>query len=202
MPAKIIILRHGEKKNAFELCSTGLERSQALAAQYLGKGAAKTLFAPGESPAAFFAITLHTIELASPAAQSWGAPLIAYTAVPIKGSSWGDSGPVLDARTQQAAKDVLDAKWNGKTVVMVWEHKHIAEPGLAASLANLLGFAGLAGVPDKWQGENYDYFWIVTYAGGKAASFTAVKQSFDAPYDDLPQNDWGKKPKMGADCES
>ena len=52
------------------LCSTGMRRSLALAEQYLGKGASKPLFEAAEKPDAFLAITLHTLETASPSAQS------------------------------------------------------------------------------------------------------------------------------------
>ena len=63
-PARIIILRHGEKANPCKLCDVGTERANALADTYLGRNATKSLFANGEEPAFFFAITLHTLELA------------------------------------------------------------------------------------------------------------------------------------------
>ncbi len=71
-PARIIILRHAEKLNAHELCAVGVERAQALAKQFLGRGAAHSLLRDGEAPAALLAITLHTIETISPVAQTWG----------------------------------------------------------------------------------------------------------------------------------
>jgi len=59
-----------------------------------------------ETPAAFFSITLHTLELASPSAQSWSLPQTLYSAVPIAGNAtYGDGVVVLNARTQQAAAD-------------------------------------------------------------------------------------------------
>jgi hypothetical protein len=61
IPARIIILRHGEKADKWKLCDVGQERAAALAVNYLGRGAAKSLFAPLEVPGAFFAITLHTL---------------------------------------------------------------------------------------------------------------------------------------------
>jgi hypothetical protein len=67
-PAKIIILRHGEKKNGHELCTTGALRAQALASQFLGRNATSVLLS--EPPAAVLAITAHTIETATPAAQT------------------------------------------------------------------------------------------------------------------------------------
>ena len=81
-PARIIILRHGEKANKWKLCDTGEQRANALAANYLGRGAAKSLFASGDEPAFFFAIALHTLELASPAVASWNKPVIFYSVVP------------------------------------------------------------------------------------------------------------------------
>jgi len=217
VPAKIIILRHGEKQDAFALCDVGVQRSLALSAQYLGKGAKKSLFASGESPAAFFTITLHTLELASPAAQTWNLPLVDYSAVPIKKSPLGDSEVVLNARTQQAAADVLtNPLYNGKTVVLVWEHKHIANkkleeayPNDKVTLRQLLGLDQISGnpVPDKWEGDNYDYFWIVTYGNAGSpvpTAFTTRIQHFDYPYDGVPHNEWGKPEDLpkGSGCKS
>src|SRR5262245_4645124 len=115
-PARVIVMRHGEKQNAYRLCDVGAQRAQALAHRYLGKGA---------PPDAFFVITLHTLELASPAAMTWGKPLIIYSALPVKGRSRAEDNRVLNQRTREAANDVM-TNWSGKTVVMAWEHHHIA----------------------------------------------------------------------------
>ena len=48
-PARIIILRHGEKANPWKLCEVGEQRAAALATTYLGDKAAKSLFANGRS---------------------------------------------------------------------------------------------------------------------------------------------------------
>ena len=101
MPARIIILRHGEKADKWDLCDIGQERADALVANYLGRGAAKSLFAPNEAPAAFLAITLHSLELASPAAMSWHQPVTLYSVLQQKDE---DKNEALDRRTQEAAK--------------------------------------------------------------------------------------------------
>ena len=81
-PARIIILRHGEKKNSTKLCELGVERSQALAKQFLGSDSAQSLF-PGESgPAAILAITEHTVETIKPAARTWGLTVQAGSTPP------------------------------------------------------------------------------------------------------------------------
>src|SRR6266508_755529 len=126
-PARIIILRHGEKADKWKLCDIGEQRAGALAANYLGQNAAKSLFAAGEEPAFFFAITLHTLELAAPAVASWDKPIILYSVVPEAGLDKDEQTKELNRRTQEAASNLmLNPALNGKTVVMVWEHKHIA----------------------------------------------------------------------------
>jgi hypothetical protein len=215
-PARIIILRHGEKADKWKLCGVGQERADALAANYLGRGAAKSLFALGEEPAAFLAITLHTLELASPAVAAWDRPLMLYSVVPRKGRDEDETTDTLNHRTQEAAHDLMvNPLWQGKTVVMVWEHKHIASkkleaafPGEAVTLRQLLKLDQLDGVPKTWPSGTYDYFWIAEYGNqgsGVPTRFSMVKQEFGAPYDAVPANDWdqpnGLEPESGCDLK-
>lgn len=215
-PARIIILRHGEKQDTYALCQTGIDRSLALTERYLGKGAKDSLFASGGDPAAFFAITLHTLETVSPSAQTWGLPVSQFSVVPIKGNALGNSETVENARTRQAAAAVLsNPAWNGKTVVMVWEHKHIANekleaayPGEKVTLRQLLNLDTLGKqVPKSWEGGNYDYVWIVTYGNPGSqnpTAFEAVKQKFEGQYASLPDNDWGQPENLpsGSGCKA
>jgi hypothetical protein len=199
-PSRIIILRHGEKADSWKLCSIGDQRAAALAKTYLGRGAAQSLFASGE-PAAIFAITLHTLELAAPAAASWPLPITLYSVVPAPGQSKADFTVALNRRTQEAVADLMgDPRFDGKTVVMVWEHDHIADakleqayPGEAVTLRQLLKLDGLADVPVTWPGDNYDYFWIVDFAAGSATptGFTMQRQDFGSAFPTVPANDWG-----------
>ena len=217
-PSQIIVLRHGEKENAYRLCEVGVQRSLALAAQYLGKGAKDSLFPKGRAPDGFIAITLHTLELVSPAAQSWGQPVILYSALPMHGQSEQQTEAILNRRTQEAAQAVMTgAQWRGKTVVMVWEHHHIAErhlekqfPKEKVTLRQLLNLDAIASVPgnsvpETWHGSNFDYFWIVDYAKGSSrpTRFQAKKQVFAAPFNNVPSNDWGTAPSYPANsrCE-
>ena len=216
LPKRIIILRHGEKMSSYELCPVGEKRSLALRDNYLGKGAANSLFSPGEQPAAFFATTLHCLELANPAAQSWGMPIQLYSVVPKIPGQTTDETVQLNERTQEAAKSILtDARWNGKTIVVVWEHDHIADQSLEqqfyyeeVTLRQLLNLNTLPNVPPDWLGGNYDYFWIIDYGNppGSVSSrptrFTLKKQVFLPPYDKLPSTDWGTPEDLtGTGCE-
>jgi hypothetical protein len=199
-PSRIIILRHGEKADSWKLCDIGEQRAKALALTYLGKDAAKSLFAAGEEPAFFFAITLHTVELASPSVASWNKPLILYSVIPESGESKDDFTKKLNKRTQEAARGLLDnPALKGKTVVVVWEHKHIANEKLdkdfereGVTLRQLLNLDILPGVPKTWPGDTYDYFWIVDFPENSNVpnKFTMVKQEFGTSFPKVPSNDW------------
>ena len=203
-PARIIILRHGEKADAWKLCEVGEQRAKALALNYLGKGAAKSLFAEGDDPAFFFAITLHTLELASPAVASWSKPIILYSAVPQAGQSKDEFTKQLNRRTQEAARNLLtNPALQGKTVVLVWEQKHIANAKLdekfadareGVTLRQLLKLDILPGVPKTWPDETYDYFWIADFppSSNVPSKFTMVKQEFGTSFPLVPANDWDK----------
>jgi len=200
-PSRIIILRHGEKADAWKLCEIGKQRAQALKFNYLGKDAAKSLFTEDEPPAFFFAITLHTMELATPAVESWGKPIIFYSVLPDPDAK--KMTEALNARTQEAARNILaNPALKGKTVVMVWEHKHIADAELdakyqreaAVTLRQLFHLDILPGVPETWPEETYDYFWIVDFPDNSnvPSKFTMVKQDFGKSFPNVPANDWGE----------
>lgn len=203
-PARIVVLRHGEKENAYALCDVGQDRSLALKARYLGKGAEKSLF-PTAPPAAFFAITLHTLELIAPSADSWGLPVTTYAVVPLKSMSDAETTVWLNRQTQRAAAEVMtDSRWRGQTVVMAWEHKHIANHKLQKSesdalieLRQLLKIDQLPEpyrhrVPHTWSGSNYNFFWIIDYdTSGQPSAFNIMRQDFTARFSNLPNNDWG-----------
>ena len=144
---------------------------------------------------------------------SWGQPLMLYSVVPTSGMGKPEFTLALNRRTQEAVRDLMtNPRWQGKTVVMVWEHDHIAHEklekeftGQDVTLRQLLKLDKLEGVPKTWHGSNYDYFWIVDYAAGSAVptSFRMLKQTFPAPYASVPANDWatpdGLTPASG--CE-
>lgn len=206
LPKTVIILRHGEKASVTTLCRIGIDRSLALAAQYLGQGARDSLFASGERPAAFVAISLDTVQTASPAAATWEMPLTVFSAVPLPEV---DPLPQLNLRTQQAAGAVLDdPRYDGKTVVMVWNHRHIADkamelkfPDQKVTLRQLFNLDKLPDVPDTWPARTYDHFWIVEFgtSGSRVpVGFRMARQQFAAPHAGLPSNEWGKRTRLPA----
>ncbi len=210
-PARLIILRHGEKADPYRLCETGRQRARALVKQYLGKDAQNSLFAPGTVPEAVYTISIHTIETASPTANSWDLPLVFYSVIPA-GKEPKLFETDLARRSKQAADALLtNPRFDGKTVIVVWEHNNIADASLppeqrALTLRYALNLDRLPGVPETWPDQTYNYFWIVDYAPGSPipTAFKMQKQVFTGPFASLPQNDWGQPDGLdpeATDCQ-
>lgn len=210
-PARIILLRHGEKDGALQLCAVGRDRARALAQYYIGQNAQKSLLPPGVAPKAILAISLHTLESIYPVADSWEQPVVLYAVMPeLVDGRLLILQDRLDQRTQEAVRDLFrNPLWAGETLILNWEHVHIADATLSpnvtgkapVTLYDLLGLSALKAVPETWPGDVYDYFWIIDFdqATGKPTAFSMVKQEFGPPFEQLPQNDWGQPEGPGAD---
>jgi hypothetical protein len=211
VPKQIIILRHGEKYSPFALCKMGVERSYALGLKYLGRGGEESLFPSGTGPAAFFAINPQALQTISLAATSWGLPVIDYT-IPPPFKTDAEEEAALSLRTRQAVDEVLNnPAWNDKIIVLVWDHRHIADkdlnkkvpPVTLRQLLNLDKLTGANQVPESWEETNYDYFWIVNFDGSATPlGFKVQKQIFSGKYKDVPANEWGRKERpVPTGCE-
>lgn len=203
-PARIILLRHAEKRDDFRLCEIGLERARALADQILGAQASAPMLAPGQKPGAVFAVTLHALETAAPTTASWKQPVVLYAVLPeeIQGfSDWRAGFPSAIAERSRWVTRLLmdDPYWSGQTVYVVWEHEGIANealekanPGLQMTLRQTLGLDRLPDVPHTWPDSTYNYFWIIDFApDGTPVKFQMKKQVFTGAFANLPNNDWG-----------
>lgn len=207
-PSQIIILRHPEKIDQFKLCPLGKERAEALAHQFLGRGATQSIFPPGVKPAAVIAITLHSLELAAPVAATWDLPVTTYSVLPTTNKVTAEKE--LNAATRKAAHTVMtDPAYAGKPTIMVWEHNHIARRRLEASFAGqkvtlreLFNLDKLPDPPRDWTSQTYDYLWVIDFANPNSdvpTGFRMVKETFTPPYDNLPMNDWGTPEPVGDD---
>jgi hypothetical protein len=97
---------------------------------------------------------------------------------------------------------MTDPAYAGKPVIMVWEHNHFARQrlekefvGRQVTLRKLFNLEFLPNAPLDWMSQTYDYFWIIKFgnpASNVPTSFQRVKQEFLPPYNNLPDNDWGK----------
>ena len=174
---------------------------QALAGQFLRQRRRAIPVRLGRKASGDSAVTIHSLETISPTAQSWELPAIVYSVLPSDDKETKDVE--LNRRTREAVQDALtDPRYADKTIVMSWEHKHIADMKLEAKFPNeqvtlrqLLHLDKFADAPKDWPDGNYDYFWIVDFTPGKPAPTRLpdmVREIFKAPYDDLPANDLGR----------
>jgi hypothetical protein len=207
-PSRIVILRGGETAADGTLCEIGKQRAQALKLNYLGDKAAKSLFTEEKPPAFFFAITPATAAFATPATESWGKPVILYSVLPQDDEK--KMVEALSARTREAASNILNnPTLKGKTVVMVWERTHIADPVLDANfereasvtLRQLFHLNIVPGVPREWPKDNHNYFWVVDFPkdSNVPSKFEMVKQEFGKSFPHVPANDWGEPSGLGSD---
>lgn len=207
-PSRIVILRGGETAGDGMLCEIGKQRAQALQLNYLGNKAAKSLFTEEEPPAFFFAVTPATAAFATPATESWRKPVIFYSVMPQ--DSEKQMTEALNERTREAAGNILNnPTLKGKTVVMVWERTHIADPALDAkfereasvTLRQLFHLDIVPGVPREWPNDNHNYFWIVDFPANSnvPSKFEMVKQEFGKSFPNVPTNDWGEPSGLGSD---
>ncbi|BAQ16403.1 hypothetical protein [Methyloceanibacter caenitepidi] len=206
-PARIVILTSAEAADAWQLCEIGSQRAQGLRYNYLGDKAAKSLFVEGTAPAFFFAITPHTVATVTPAASSWRKPVIHYSVLPNDDPKKLEEA--LHERTREAAGNVLNnPALRGKTIVMVWDRRHIADPEYdrkyereaAVTLRQLFHLDIVPGVPREWPAANHDYFWVVDFPENSNVplKFEVVKQDFGKSFPDVPANDWGEPAGLDA----
>jgi len=165
-PQQIIIVRHGEKPElshqstalqADVLSSRGYVRAYALAPYFINTfGQPDYVFAqqPDGSDE-----SLRPLETCTPTAQTIKMP-------------WGDYAKVNVDYSMNAFKDLAnhllsDSRYDGKRVVICWEHHHIN------SLAQALG---VKEVLAKWPDNVFDVSDVLTYKDGSLTSFERLPQ--------------------------
>ncbi len=207
-PARIVILTSAEAADDWRLCEVGSQRAQGLRYNYLGDKAAKSFFSEEAPPAYFFAVTPTTVATATPASWSWRKPIINYSVLPQSDPKKLEEA--LHARTREAAGNILNnPALRDKTIVMVWDRRHIADPEYearfereaAVTLRQLFRLDILPGVPLEWPADNNDYFWIIDFPKNSNVplKFEMVKQDFGKSFPKVPANEWGESSNLPAD---
>ncbi len=155
-PGMVVILRHGEKPDpeGVNLSARGRERAQALVEVFKGRA---DLNVNGK-PVVIYAMgpggdddSRRPVETMEPTSRILGIPMVTrYTHLEYA----------------QVAKEVFgNPAYEGKTVVVCWEHHVI--PELAKAF-------GVEKVP-QWHGKVFDQFWLVTYpVPGREAQLKVV----------------------------
>ncbi len=142
-PAEVIIMRHGEKPDqGDDLSLKGRERAAALVPFFLSRA--------GEMPVAIYAQRAGG-EHRSRRMVETVAPLAHELKLDVK--TWERS------QYTDMIKEILDKpEYDGKIVLICWEHKAILD------LATALGIAA----PPDWPGQTFDRLWIINLNSGKA----------------------------------
>jgi hypothetical protein len=156
-PAEVILIRHAEKPaTGNELNQKGRERAAALVAYFLESPELLEF----KTPAAIFA-PLPSREGSSVRASQTVTPLARALRMQINLSFRKD-------QTAALAREILtDPRFDGRMVLVCWEHKVI--PDIAKAL-------GAPAAPDKWHGEAFDRTWVIKYGPDGTASFQNLPQ--------------------------
>lgn len=137
-PARILLIRHGEKSSDeadIHLNDRGMQRAAALAPYLLGEFGI---------PAAIYAMAQHKptssvrpIETMVPTSDMCKVPL---------------NTEFTKKMTKELAREILDtARYDGKLIFVCWEHEKIEK------IAKELGVRP-KDIPD-WKGKNFDHIW-------------------------------------------
>jgi hypothetical protein len=159
-PAQVIIIRHGEKPDVGnELSTQGQERAQALPSFFENNeiatrfGLPVAVYAMGQKPNDPDD-SLRAIETVAPLAQALGLTLNdEYTRQEIQ--------PLVDTIMQTTDYD-------GKNVVICWEHTMIPEIAAAFGVNN----------PPQWPGNVFDRAWVIDFSNsdGSVQSFQNIPE--------------------------
>jgi hypothetical protein len=165
-PAQILLIRHAEKQGGgSDLSPAGELRAQAYV-QYFQTDPAVTRFG---TPAAIYAMEpssdesgLRATETVTPLAQALGLQIL---------NSFGKHD------VDQLASNILSSSnYDGKMVLICWEHKRLSE--IAAAL-------GVQPEPAAWDSSVFDQVWEIDYTGGQVSNFQEFSENLVLPGNSL-----------------
>ena len=156
-PAQVIVIRHGEKPaEGNDLDSRGFARADALV-DFFEHNPAVTKFGP---PAAIYAMkpsgsngSVRPIHTVAPLAKDLGLVI--------------DADYLKDQLPQLVANILGNASYDGKTVLICWEHN---------AIPTLVEDFGWTSAPRSWSGKVFDRAWVLTFDGNAVVSFEDVPE--------------------------
>ena len=166
-PAQIILIRHGEKPaHGNQLDEQGFARARALVG-YFKANPAVTAYG---TPVAIYAMkpkgpngSVRPIQTVTPLAEALNLPVI--------------SDFLKDDATGLVTAILGNKAYDGKMVLICWEHNAI--PDIVSALASAAGTAdGVQdALPGSWDGDAFDRTWILDFSpDGKIVSFRDLPQ--------------------------
>jgi hypothetical protein len=144
-PAHVVMIRHAEEpEEGTGLNTRGRERARALVGFFKSNSAMKRLGAP----VALYAAAQRSEDTSNRSVETL-RPLARALDLEI-------NEDYTKKEYEEAAEEILeDEKYDGRTVVICWTHKQMAE------FAEELGYED----PDEWDGDVYDRAWVLTFRG-------------------------------------
>jgi hypothetical protein len=156
-PAQVILIRHAEKPpEGDELSLKGQERAAALVPYFLGTPelleykAPVAIYAQGPKKEGSSRRPVETVR-----------PLADALKLQVIDRFTHDDFP------QMVAEIVADPKYEGRSVLICWEHKVI--PDIARAF-------GAKDAPDTWHGHVFDRTWVITFKPSGKAAFKNLPQ--------------------------
>lgn len=153
MPAKIILIRHGEEPKGdegTELSSKGWSRAKAL----------PTLFTDALKPDFLIALKKHKKNGSIRSNQTL-EPIAKVLKLEIKASF--DREEIKELVQHLAHSQKLQ----DKVVLIAWQHETLSD------LARLLGARS---APEAWGHETFDRYWVLSFKNGQNLSFQNLPQ--------------------------
>jgi hypothetical protein len=156
-PAQVILILHAEKPaEGADLSQRGKERAAALVPYFLGRPEVL----PFKAPVAIYAQGAKK-EGSSRRPVETVKPLAAALKLDVIDKYTHDEFP-------QMVEEVLaKPEYEGKTVLVCWEHKVL--PDIARAF-------GVKDPAQKWHGAVFDRTWVITFAADKKPSLADLPQ--------------------------
>jgi hypothetical protein len=147
-PAQVILIRHAEKpEQGDDLSLKGRERAAALVPYFLETPAVLE----HQTPAAIYAQGPSEKHRSKRAVESVNG-LARALKLQVKEYHRGDYAKMVE-------EIMANPNYEGKTVLICWEHNLIPEIAAAFGVT----------APPKWPGKAFDRTWIITYKDGRPA---------------------------------
>lgn len=165
-PAQVIIIRHAEKPGyGSELSEQGFRRAQALV-KFFQTGPAVTRYG---APAAIYAAapknedsSIRSIQTVTPLARALRIDI---------------SADFTRGQTNKLARDIMEKPaYEGRMVLICWQHGHIPDVLRALAEYNNSGQAVQNSLPYEWPDGAFDRAWILDLYRGRVVSFKDVPQ--------------------------
>jgi hypothetical protein len=157
VPAQIIVIRHGEKPaQGNSLSQKGRERAGALPSYFLETPD----FIKYGLPVAIFAMNPSAADPSMRSIETM-KPLSAVLQIPVQ------TQYPLKQEEALAQYILTNTQYNGKTVVICWEH---------VLLPDLIYHLGVLPRPNPYPDDQYDLTWVITYENPTAPALQVLCQ--------------------------